>query len=114
MQPFIATTHVGRHLPAAGARPLPAGTGIVARDVARLSKFFSPAWIRSLSRPATAADPDLQRAVEMLSAIDAGGVPLNPARINDVARKLGLEVSAHARMDDTIGRIRAAVDRRQP
>jgi hypothetical protein len=111
MQPFITTTQVGRQLQ--GLRPPPAGAAIVGHDVARLSKFFSPGWIKSLSRSAAAADPDLQRAVEMLQAIDAGGVPLNPARVNDVARRLGLEVSAHARMDDTVGRIRAAVGRRQ-
>ncbi len=52
-----------------------------------------------------------QRARSLLDAIDAGGVPLNPAIVNDIARKLGLEVSSSAPMDDTILRIREAVAR---
>ena len=39
------------------------------------------------------------------------GVPLNPARVNQIARDLGLDVSSRARVDDTIERIRAAVRR---
>ena len=38
-------------------------------------------------------------------------MPLNPARVNQIARALGLEVSPHARMEDTIARIRAALQR---
>ncbi len=48
-----------------------------------------------------------QRALDLLAAIDAGGLPLNPARVNDIARQLGLEVSARAPMAETIARIRA-------
>ncbi len=48
-----------------------------------------------------------QRVLALLAAIDAGGVPLNPARINDLARQLGLEVSSKAPMAETIERIRA-------
>lgn len=47
----------------------------------------------------------------MIKAIDAGGVPLNPARINQIARNLGLEVSIHAATEDTVERIRAALKR---
>lgn len=50
-----------------------------------------------------------QRAQSLLAAIDAGGIPLNPAIVNDIARKLGLEVSVQAPMDETIARIRKAV-----
>ena len=46
----------------------------------------------------------------MIAAIDAGGIPLNPAIVNDIARKLGLEVSMQAPMDETIGRIRSVVN----
>jgi hypothetical protein len=49
----------------------------------------------------------------MIAAIDAGGVPLNPARINEIARNLGLEVSRKAPLEDTIRRIRLAVQRLQ-
>ncbi|HSO45372.1 MAG TPA: hypothetical protein VLQ47_07605 [Rhodoferax sp.] len=45
----------------------------------------------------------------MIAAIDAGGLPLNPARINDIARQLGLEVSKKATVESTIARIRAAL-----
>ena len=55
--------------------------------------------------------PELQRGRELLKAIDAGGIPLNPAIVNRVARNLGLEVSASAPVEETIGRIRAAVER---
>jgi len=48
-----------------------------------------------------------QRAFDLIKAIDAGGLPLNPARVNDIARSLGLEVSTRAEMADTIARIRA-------
>lgn len=51
-----------------------------------------------------------QRAVDLIAAIDAGGIPLNPAVVNDIARKLGLEVSVTAQMDGTITRIRAALE----
>jgi len=52
-----------------------------------------------------------QRAVDLIAAIDAGGLPLNPARVNDIARRLGLEVSNKAPMEDTITRIRLALKR---
>lgn len=55
--------------------------------------------------------PELRRALDLLRAIDAGGIPLNPARVNQIARDLGLEVSRSAAMDETIARIRAAVER---
>ena len=69
-------------------------------------------WLRA--RRATPVPPplsDRQRALDLLTAIDAGGLPLNPARVNDIARRLGLEVSRHAAMTDTIARIRAALER---
>lgn len=54
---------------------------------------------------------DRAQARALIQAIDAGGVPLNPARVNQIARSLGLEVSAHAPLDETIARIRAALER---
>jgi hypothetical protein len=50
--------------------------------------------------------PERQRALDLLAAIDAGGVPLNAARVNDIARQLGLDVSTKAPMVETIARIR--------
>jgi len=52
------------------------------------------------------ASPEVERGVALVRAIDAGGVPLNPMRVNDIGRKLGLEVSSAAPMDETIERIR--------
>lgn len=55
-----------------------------------------------------------QRARQLIAAIDAGGLPLNAAIVNDIARALGLEVSSRANLQDTIARIRAAVQRLPP
>jgi hypothetical protein len=69
-------------------------------------------WIRTLLRRRAPPLPSArQRALDLIAAIDAGGVPLNPARVNDIARNLGLEVSGAARMGETIERIRAALAR---
>ena len=69
-------------------------------------------WIRTLLRRRAPTPPSArQRAVDLIAAIDAGGVPLNPARVNDIARNLGLEVSGAARTGETIERIRAALAR---
>ena len=53
--------------------------------------------------------PERQRALDLIAAIDAGGIPLNAARVNDIARRLGLEVSIEARMEATIARIRTVL-----
>jgi len=44
--------------------------------------------------------------------MDAGGLPLNAAIINDIARALGLDVSAKAPIAETIGRIRKVMQGR--
>ena len=46
-----------------------------------------------------------------LEAVDRGGIPLNPARVNAIARDLGLEVSRKAPVEQTIERIRACLQR---
>lgn len=66
--------------------------------------------LRTWLKPQPVA-PELRAARQLLTAIDAGGVPLNPARVNAIARDLGLEVSRKAAVEDTITRIRAAVAR---
>ncbi len=58
-----------------------------------------------------AAAPEVIQARKLLAAIDRGGVPLNPAKVNAIARGLGLEVSSKAPMDQTIERIRQALQR---
>lgn len=52
-----------------------------------------------------------QQAQALVDAVDAGGLPLNPARVNQIARQLGLEVSTRAPVEHTVARIRAALAR---
>ena len=54
---------------------------------------------------------DLQAGKDVIEAIDAGGLPLDPGRINRIARAMGLEVSPKAAVEDTVERLRAAVGR---
>jgi hypothetical protein len=70
-------------------------------------------WLLRLVRPGSALPPEILKARQVIAAIDAGGVPLNPLRINDVARNLGLEVSRKAPVEETIKRIRDALRRAQ-
>ncbi|MCX7167026.1 MAG: hypothetical protein NTV11_12235 [Rhodocyclales bacterium] len=68
-------------------------------------------WLADRLARREALSPELKQGRELLAAIDAGGIPLNPAIINRIARNLGLEVSTSAAVEETIGRIRAAVER---
>ena len=68
-------------------------------------------WWHTLFRRHPKCPPEIQRARSLIAAIDAGGVPLNPAKVNQIARDLGLEVSSRAPVDATIERIRAALQR---
>ncbi len=68
--------------------------------------WFKP-WL-ARRRPALS---ERQQALDLITAIDRGGLPLNPARVNQIARSLGLEVSRHAAMADTVERIRRALAR---
>jgi len=68
-------------------------------------------WLKTLLSRRPAVPPERQRALDLIAAVDAGGLPLNPARVNDIARRLGLEVSTRERVDDTIVRIRKALAR---
>ncbi len=84
-------------------------------------RFLLPPWLRRvllrlrlLPSAPPAALSDRERAQALVRAIDAGGLPLNPARVNQIARALGLEVSAHAPVAQTVERIRAALARMGP
>lgn len=68
-------------------------------------------WLKTLLSPKAAPSSDILQARQLIAAIDRGGVPLNPAKINAIARNLGLEVSRQAPMDETIRRIRQAIAR---
>lgn len=62
-------------------------------------------------KPLDIMPAEIRRAKQLISAIDAGGIPLDPARIYRIAEDLGLEVSKKARIEDTIDRIRMALKR---
>jgi len=62
-------------------------------------------------QPADSTPAEIRRAKQLISAIDAGGIPLDPAIIVRIAEGLGLEVSKKAQMEDTIERIRVAIAR---
>jgi hypothetical protein len=67
--------------------------------------------ILGLGPKRNATPPEIRQARALIAAIDAGGLPLNPARVNQIGRNLGLEVSRHAPVEETIARIRAALER---
>ena len=71
------------------------------------------AWLKALfsSKPKTVCE--ITQAKQLIAAIDRGGVPLNPAKVNHIARNLGLEVSRKAPVEETIARIRQAIARTQ-
>lgn len=71
--------------------------------------FF--AWLKNKFFPGKGVVTDLERARSLLVAVDRGGIPLNPAKVNAIARDLGLEVSVRAPVEETIVRIRHAVAR---
>ncbi len=73
---------------------------------ARLLRNLST-WLRRKPR----LPPELQAGKDVIDAIDAGGLPLDPARINRIARELGLDVSARAPVEETVVRLRSAVTR---
>lgn len=68
------------------------------------------AWVRAVwfkPRPPLTLR---QQAQALIAAVDAGGLPLNPAKVNHIARELGLDVSPKAPVEDTIARIRTALN----
>jgi hypothetical protein len=71
--------------------------------------FFS--WLKARFFGRAAPLSEYARARQLIAAIERGGVPLNTARINAIARDLGLEVSRHAPVEETIQRIRQALER---
>lgn len=71
--------------------------------------LFARLKARFLRQPAVQDDYD--RARSLIAAIDRGGIPLNTTKVNAIARDLGLEVSARAGVEETIERIRQALNR---
>ena len=71
----------------------------------------APAAVDSPYAPCDSDPPEVAQARALLRAVELGGVPLNPAKVNAVARALGLDVSSRAPMEQTLERLRAAVAR---
>jgi hypothetical protein len=69
------------------------------------------AWLQTWRQMRPPPLTERQQAQALVDAVDAGGLPLNPARVNQIARQLGLEVSTRAPVEETIKRIRAALAR---
>ncbi|WIT13329.1 hypothetical protein PFX98_06885 [Paucibacter sediminis] len=72
---------------------------------------MKPSKLRQLLAARTPAAPTPppgpeQNARALIAAIDAGGIPLHPAKVNQIARELGLEVSRDDPVEATIARIR--------
>lgn len=91
-------------------RPPP---GAPTAEGAALRRSWLLRWWAAIMRraPSGEVSPEVRRARELVAAVDAGGVPLNPVLVNHVARALGLDVSARAPVDQTVDRIRAALRR---
>ena len=68
-------------------------------------------WLKYLLPTKAAPLSDIEQARQLVAAVDRGGIPLNAARVNAVARNLGLEVSTKAPVAETIERLRKAVAR---
>jgi hypothetical protein len=68
-------------------------------------------WLKSLLPAKAAPLSDIEQARRLIAAINRGGIPLNPSRVNAVARNLGLEIAKKAPVEETNERLRKAVAR---
>ena len=75
----------------------------------RGNKLF--AWLKNCFLPRPKKICEVTQARQLIAAIDRGGVPLNTAKVNAIARSLGLEISRKAPVEETIERIRQAIKR---
>lgn len=74
---------------------------------------MSDFWRRWLGGPTAGprSPSEITRARQLIAALDAGGIPLDPRRIVRIAEDLGLEVPRRESTATTIARIRAALGR---
>jgi hypothetical protein len=104
-------------VPAGGTQaPFDFGMGPVATNVEQpnVREAVQPAALTTEQEPTAVAEtiaPEIRNAIDLLAAIDSGGIPLNPAKLNNVAKEIGLDVRKSAKPEETIGRIRRAVER---
>ncbi|MCV2362598.1 hypothetical protein LNV23_03935 [Paucibacter sp. DJ1R-11] len=72
-----------------------------------LAQRAAPAAAPGAAPAAPELAPELAQARALIAAIDAGGIPLYPGKVNQIARALGLEVSREAPVEATVERIRS-------
>ena len=68
-------------------------------------------WLWRLVSIRSRLPKEYQQARSLIKAVDKGGLPMNPAKVNAIARDLGLEVSVKDPVEKTILRIRQALAR---
>lgn len=68
-------------------------------------------WLKSLLPAPPPPLSDIEQARRLIAAVDRGGIPLNAAKVNAIARNLGLDVAKTAPVEATLQRLRAAVER---
>lgn len=73
------------------------------------AKYFG--WLSRLLPFGKCLPKEYQQASALIKAIDKGGIPMNPAKVNAIARNIGLEVSVKDPVEKTILRIREALAR---
>lgn len=73
------------------------------------TRHFS--WLKRLLCLGKKLPDEYQQASNLIKAVDKGGLPMNPAKVNAIARDLGLEVSVKDPVEKTIQRIRDALAR---
>lgn len=69
------------------------------------------AWFKAKLFVKTPQISEFSQARSLIAAVDRGGIPLNAAKVNAIARNLGLEVSRKAPVEQTLQRIRLALSR---
>lgn len=88
--------------------PCPVAAIIMLRKSLAMKFGFPRLWRR---QPASGLPAEIEQARALIEAVDRGGLPLNPAKVNAIARDLGLEVSRQALVEQTVERIRACLQR---
>lgn len=73
------------------------------------TKYWS--WLARLLPTGDRLPAEYKAARSLIKAVDRGGVPMNPAKVNAIARSLGLEVTGKDPLERTIQRIREALER---
>lgn len=68
-------------------------------------------WLSRLLAIGNGLPKEYQHARNLIRAVDKGGIPMNTAKVNAIARNLGLEVSLTDPVEKTIERIRDALVR---